>query len=62
MRRGLDQQKLAVNSGIWPLYRYNPDLLKEGKNPLHVGFQGSDSFGEGLCIQRNPLPPAFTGG
>jgi pyruvate-ferredoxin/flavodoxin oxidoreductase len=34
MRRGLDQQKLAVNSGIWPLYRYNPDLLKEGKNPL----------------------------
>ncbi len=32
--KGLDQQKLAVQSGAWPLYRYNPDLLNEGKNPL----------------------------
>jgi len=36
MRRGLDQQKAAVNSGIWPLYRYNPDLADEGKNPLLI--------------------------
>lgn len=36
MRKGLDQQKLAVQSGIWPLYRYNPLLLDEGKNPLSV--------------------------
>ncbi|MDA3843955.1 MAG: pyruvate:ferredoxin (flavodoxin) oxidoreductase [Candidatus Kapabacteria bacterium] len=28
------QQKLAVESGQWILYRFNPDLLKEGKNPL----------------------------
>ncbi len=34
MRKGLEQQKLAVQSGIWPLYRYNPDLAGEGKNPL----------------------------
>ncbi len=34
MRRGLDQQKLAVQTGYWPLYRYNPALLDEGKNPL----------------------------
>jgi len=34
MRKGLEQQKLAVQSGIWPLYRYNPDLAIEGKNPL----------------------------
>jgi pyruvate-ferredoxin/flavodoxin oxidoreductase len=33
---GLNQQKLAVNSGIWPLYRYNPALAEEGKNPLTV--------------------------
>jgi pyruvate-ferredoxin/flavodoxin oxidoreductase len=32
--RGLDQQKAAVQSGYWPLYRYNPDLAKQGKNPL----------------------------
>ena len=36
MRKGLDQQKLAVNSGIWPLYRYNPALADEGKNPLTI--------------------------
>ncbi len=34
MRKGMDQQRLAVQSGIWPLYRYNPELVKEGKNPL----------------------------
>jgi pyruvate-ferredoxin/flavodoxin oxidoreductase len=31
---GLNQQKLAVDSGAWPLYRYNPTLTAEGKNPL----------------------------
>ena len=36
MRKGLDQQRLAVASGIWPLYRYNPALAKEGKNPLLI--------------------------
>ncbi len=36
MRKGLDQQKLAVQSGIWSLYRYNPALLDEGKNPLII--------------------------
>ncbi|MGB9633404.1 MAG: thiamine pyrophosphate-dependent enzyme, partial [Chloroflexaceae bacterium] len=36
MRRGLDQQKLAVQSGMWTLYRYNPALLREGKNPLTI--------------------------
>lgn len=34
MAKGMDHQTLAVNSGIWPLYRYNPELAKEGKNPL----------------------------
>ena len=36
MRKGLDQQRLAVASGIWPMYRYNPDLVNEGKNPLTI--------------------------
>ncbi len=34
MNKGLEQQKLAVQSGYWPLYRYNPQLSAEGKNPL----------------------------
>ena len=31
---GADEQKKAVASGHWPLFRYNPDLCTEGKNPL----------------------------
>ena len=34
MMKGLEQQKKAVESGHWMLMRYNPDLAKEGKNPL----------------------------
>ncbi len=34
MKKGLEQQKLAVQTGYWPLYRYNPALHAEGKNPL----------------------------
>jgi pyruvate-ferredoxin/flavodoxin oxidoreductase len=33
---GLDQQKLAVQSGHWPLFRYNPDLVAQGKNPFQL--------------------------
>ncbi len=33
---GLDQQKAAVQTGYWPLFRYNPDLIKQGKNPLQL--------------------------
>jgi pyruvate-ferredoxin/flavodoxin oxidoreductase len=36
MRKGLEQQKLAVQSGFWPLYRYNPSLVNEGRNPLSI--------------------------
>ncbi len=36
MAKGLDQQKLAVDSGHWPLFRYNPNNLLEGKNPLKL--------------------------
>jgi pyruvate-ferredoxin/flavodoxin oxidoreductase len=31
---GLAEQKSVVDSGHWPLFRYNPELIKEGKNPL----------------------------
>jgi pyruvate-ferredoxin/flavodoxin oxidoreductase len=36
MTKGLEQQKLAVQSGYWPMYRYNPALAHEGKNPLSL--------------------------
>ncbi|HEX6819584.1 MAG TPA: pyruvate:ferredoxin (flavodoxin) oxidoreductase [Ktedonobacterales bacterium] len=34
MRKGLEQQKLAVQSGYWPLFRFNPALEDDGRNPL----------------------------
>ncbi|KRT70688.1 MAG: pyruvate flavodoxin/ferredoxin oxidoreductase domain-containing protein [candidate division NC10 bacterium CSP1-5] len=36
LAHGMEQQKAAVLSGYWPLFRYNPDLVKEGKNPLQL--------------------------
>ena len=33
---GLEQQKLAVQSGYWPLMRYNPSLRESGKNPFQL--------------------------
>jgi pyruvate-ferredoxin/flavodoxin oxidoreductase len=36
MDLGMDQQRSAVRCGYWPLYRYNPELAKEGANPLQL--------------------------
>jgi len=36
MMKGLEQQRGAVASGYWPLYRYNPALVEQGKNPLTI--------------------------
>jgi pyruvate-ferredoxin/flavodoxin oxidoreductase len=39
LKHGLEQQKLAVQSGFWPLYRYNPLLVRENKNPFQLDCQ-----------------------
>jgi pyruvate-ferredoxin/flavodoxin oxidoreductase len=36
MTKGVDENRKAVSSGYWPLYRYNPALVAEGKNPLQL--------------------------
>ncbi len=36
MEKGMEQQKLAVESGYWPLYRFDPRRAKEGKNPFQL--------------------------
>jgi pyruvate-ferredoxin/flavodoxin oxidoreductase len=40
MGTGMKNQKAAVDSGYWQLYRYNPDLIKEGKNPFKLESKG----------------------
>jgi pyruvate-ferredoxin/flavodoxin oxidoreductase len=36
MKYGAEQQKLAVDAGVWPLYRFDPRRIAEGQPPLHL--------------------------
>ena len=36
MGKSQEEAKMAVLSGYWPLYRYNPELAKEKKNPFQL--------------------------
>ena len=36
MSKGLEAQKKAVETGHWPLFRFNPELRAEGKNPFTI--------------------------
>jgi len=38
MAKGAVQQKLAVDSGVWPLYRFDPRRLVKGEPPLHLDY------------------------
>ena len=38
MAHGVAQQKLAVDSGVWPLYRFDPRRLVKGEPPLHLDY------------------------
>ncbi len=40
MRFGADQQRRAVQSGVWPLYRYDPRRIVQGEPPLVVDAPG----------------------
>ncbi|MCP3872013.1 MAG: pyruvate:ferredoxin (flavodoxin) oxidoreductase [Desulfobacteraceae bacterium] len=46
IRKGMGKSqlegKLAVESGYWPLYRYNPETIKEGKNPFNLDSKAPD--------------------
>jgi pyruvate-ferredoxin/flavodoxin oxidoreductase len=42
MGKTQEEMKLAVQSGYWPLYRYNPALKKEGKNPFVLDSKEPD--------------------
>ncbi|MCG3176664.1 MAG: Pyruvate-flavodoxin oxidoreductase [Candidatus Omnitrophica bacterium] len=36
MRKGMSQQKMAVESGYWPIYRYDPRRSSRGDNPFQL--------------------------
>ena len=37
------EQKLAVECGYWPLYRFDPRLADEGKNPFQLDYKGPET-------------------
>lgn len=39
MGKTQEEEKRAVESGYWPLYRYDPRLASEGKNPFQLDYQ-----------------------
>jgi pyruvate-ferredoxin/flavodoxin oxidoreductase len=38
MAQGAAQQKLAVESGVWPLYRFDPNRIAKGEPPLQLDY------------------------
>jgi pyruvate-ferredoxin/flavodoxin oxidoreductase len=38
MAFGMAQQKMAVDSGVWPLYRFDPRRTVEGEPPMHLDY------------------------
>jgi len=42
MGKSQEEEKLAVKCGYWPLYRYNPALKAEGKNPFILDCKKPD--------------------
>jgi hypothetical protein len=52
MRKGLEQQKLAVNSGIWPLYRFNPALAPRARTRCPSTRKSRLSRSSSTCTTR----------
>ena len=55
MQFGMRQQDLAVASGYWPLFRYDPAMRSVGENPFRLDSPRPTLQIPRLCLQRNPL-------
>ncbi|BAZ23851.1 pyruvate flavodoxin/ferredoxin oxidoreductase domain-containing protein [Kalymmatonema gypsitolerans NIES-4073] len=53
MTTAMSHQKALVDSGRWLLYRYNPDLQKEGKNPLQLDMRQPKQSVDQSMYQEN---------
>jgi pyruvate-ferredoxin/flavodoxin oxidoreductase len=53
MTKGVDENKRAVSCGYWPLYRYNPALVAEGKNPLQLDSKSPTTSFEDYAYGEN---------
>ncbi|HAH31685.1 MAG TPA: pyruvate:ferredoxin (flavodoxin) oxidoreductase [Elusimicrobia bacterium] len=53
MRSGMNEQKKAVASGRWPLFRFNPALRAQGKNPLIIDSSAPSISVEDFMMGEN---------
>ena len=58
MTTGMQNQKAAVDSGQWLLYRYNPDRAKKGENPLQLDSSAAQDSGEQVHVHGKPVQDA----
>jgi len=53
LAHGYEHQKQAVESGYWPLYRFNPLLREQGKNPLQLDSKPATFDFEEYALSEN---------
>jgi pyruvate-ferredoxin/flavodoxin oxidoreductase len=53
MTRAVDEQRKAVSSGYLPLYRYNPAMAAQGKNPLQLDSRAPSTTFEDFAYGEN---------
>ncbi|MBV6626136.1 MAG: pyruvate:ferredoxin (flavodoxin) oxidoreductase [Rivularia sp. (in: Bacteria)] len=53
MSTAMSNQKALVESGRWLLYRYNPDLVKQGRNPLQLDMRQPKNSPEESMYKEN---------
>jgi pyruvate-ferredoxin/flavodoxin oxidoreductase len=53
MTLGLDEQKKAVSCGHWPLYRFDPRLREQNKNPLQLDSKSPTTKFEDYAYGEN---------
>jgi pyruvate-ferredoxin/flavodoxin oxidoreductase len=53
MGRSMEEAKLAVKTGYWPLYRFHPDLAAQGKNPFILDSKAPDGTLEDFLLGEN---------
>jgi pyruvate-ferredoxin/flavodoxin oxidoreductase len=53
MSKGLEHGKAAVTSGLWPLFRYDPRLKDQGKNPFQLDSREPTTSLEDFMYSEN---------
>ena len=52
MKNNIENQKKAVESGYWSLFRFNPDNIKVGKNPMQIDSKITSDETDYMLSQR----------